>query len=296
MRRWGRSVESEVEGVSLVSRGTWHEDDNESSAAEREEDKRLLSIAVEFLFGPEPAIQSQAREAWKMRLDLVTSKGDQGVRLRDFAPYLDNPPLSVDNESLVQEALSIVAHFNGVPSQADAQSPTNAAFRFPEVLAESPTLKRDSGPSLSDDPLSWDQFLFVSPSLPSSKSSRNDQIKYFVEKYYMFSTLTKENLVQCAALGALNLIGVVWLKASLSKGGVLELPDNSIAWGVNRILVPILLWYACLFLLVPLARMCVFLILNKRRLRRNVLRRMLATQLQEAVQVEEPDIVVNFDS
>ena len=142
-RRWGQgwgsrhyaydsaSVGSDDEVVHLVSRGEWgQQHDNNgrngtntvaSTSADDEGYRGLLSVVVEFLFGPSPFPPGPTElERWKLRgaviIALSSKASQQGVSLEELAPYSDNPPASLEDiSSIVSEGLRVVSHFNGVP-------------------------------------------------------------------------------------------------------------------------------------------------------------------------------------
>jgi hypothetical protein len=200
-RGWsGRSVQvipSDVEGVSLVHRGTWFEenslhDDNRSgtptnhrhsvayaSAISNENDmnhRGLLSMVVEFLFGPTPMNPGPSiTERWKLRAVVLvkeirrqqsTQQTQQHLPLSTefmgavpipfLLPYCDFVPASLtDTAHVIQATLPIVSHFNGVPSTEqnktdlpstfsfpDTSPALKICFSFPELMAESEAVER----------------------------------------------------------------------------------------------------------------------------------------------------------
>ncbi|GAX23620.1 hypothetical protein FisN_12Hh192 [Fistulifera solaris] len=143
MRRWRDStaVVSEIPGVYLIREGGWNEREGTTTG---ERQKGLLSIAVEFLFGPDPPPPHERSAAWRLRAAVILNgsrkQKDESVSLADLTPYVDYPPRSSEQSAqLVEQTIMIVAHFNGIPKEAsDATDKLlDAEFFFPELIAES---------------------------------------------------------------------------------------------------------------------------------------------------------------
>lgn len=166
----------------------------------------ILSVAVEFLFGPTPFFPGPSERAkWKIRQRVLvaissSSKVEKdgnndkpGVSLAQILPYVDNPPpLPIQSSSSsivnVTEALKVVSHFNGVPVK-DSGAPNDAEkkdhdlaqsrFVFPELMSEEEAvgdngvlvavLGKDKGLEAyddGDDHNKWESFLHIGPSTP----------------------------------------------------------------------------------------------------------------------------------
>lgn len=288
LRRWGRTgvMESDVAGVSLVREGSWGQTESSRSADLRsaeEVHRGILSIAVEFLFGPESASPDDASQVWKLRAAVIVNRSSavNGVALKAFAPYLDYPPLSLQNEkaAVVEQSLMIVAHFNGIPNSASSDDQTDAEFVFPELMAESTASARYEHRRVSDGG-GWGDFLCVQGS-HGSWSGSNEIPEILEEERYRFTRMTSKQLSHCALLGILNLIGVLWLGQSVAEGGVLEVGKGStLSSFLSSFLMPLLRGYALLFLVIPTVRLALLVFLNYRRLERNKRRRSLVEQLK----------------
>jgi hypothetical protein len=114
--------------------GTEVEGGEPSSSAGSEGSQRgIVSIAVEFLFGPTPFWpRPTMMERWKLRERYIviksTESAGQGVHLIDFLPFTEDTPrikIQEDNDEMMKvltsswearlKCLHIVSHFNGVP-------------------------------------------------------------------------------------------------------------------------------------------------------------------------------------
>jgi hypothetical protein len=272
-----------------------------------------LSIAVEYLFGPTPFQPGPTEvEKWKLRaaalvqlLAVNMSLDKIGVSLLELTPYLDYPPSSLDSDfdQIVTGGLQIVSHFNGVP----APSPTNtstksrpeahlARFYFPELASESryATLYERPGGHDDDDNDdeggSWNSILCRDNSTPETRrmtakslrdtESESDIPIAITERRYKFTSLQTDHFLYCVFLGLLNLVGVIWLRASLEPNGVLYIEDGTVgASMLKRGLMPVLSFYSVLFFVLPLGRLLVIIFLNRRRRVRNQQRKALALAL-----------------
>lgn len=290
-RRWGRStyLDSDVDGVTLVRPSSWATDNSPDSGTraslQQDSYRGLLSIAVEFLFGPEPSSPDDASYPWKLRaaviMDFFSRNNAKGFPLLRLAPYLDNPAADLDDTTIiVQQALLIVTHFNGIPqSNTPTTRMIDAAFTFPELLAESSVPPLHQRSPVSDED-TWQDFL-CAPDENASYSTARDVPEYLKEERYKFTKLTAQQLTYCASLGVLNFVGVWWLAQSVQLGGVLELTSRSLfGWFIKDVLIAILRGYAVLFLAIPLARLLVLVVLNTFRKERNRRRQHLAQMIR----------------
>jgi len=321
-RGWGgRSVAAgtadvpDEDGVSLIRRrGSWGNDNDDYSQlrrnsndtaitadSSRQEHRGLLSVAVEFLFGPVPFYPGPSEtERWKLRAAiLVERSSSNGISLREMAPYYDSPPKSLDdNARILQEGLRMVSHFNGVPAiggkDKNLSSEKDARFAFPELMAESSVVTNYgdgicNATGIEDDcDTSWTSFLFATDAMPQrlapSSNLSNQLPKILNESSYKLTKLHPKQFVHCCLLGFLNLIGVIWLGQSISPGGVLEVDATSLLGMLfQRSLLPVLRFYAVLFFTIPAVRLLLLLILNQRLRHRNILRQLLAKQIEDWV-------------
>lgn len=252
-RRWGGSSYShDLDAVAMMRRGTWgDENDNQQSTSlsqsSDDEQRGLLSIAVEFLFGPSDSSTVSRRdlEKWKFRASIIialsSANSSTGVSLRELLPYVDNPPKSVEDASAMSEALKIVTYFNGRPLDCDNGSDNSncmeARFCFPELMAEmdhdmnSTSQKLFSlgnsefAPSSSDTNISSILYKEDEDTSMSTASSASDGIPlYLFERPFVLTDLSRDKFGQCAILGLLNFFGVIWIQKALSPGGLLQLP------------------------------------------------------------------------
>ena len=253
-RRWGGSTyNNDMDGIAMMRRGTWGDDNDtqqsQSTSLNRTNEQRgLLSIAVEFLFGPSDDEGGNASttsrrdlERWKFRASIIialsSSSGGNGVSLRELLPYVDNPPKSADDASAVSEAMKIVTYFNGKPVDCDSGSGNcmEARFCFPELMAEmnhdinataqklfSLGSSEFAGSSSDISSILYKEDEDTSYSITSSSSDGTPL--YLYERTFVLTGLSKEQFGQCVFLGLLNFVGVVWIQNALSPGGLLQLP------------------------------------------------------------------------
>ncbi|KAL7538106.1 hypothetical protein ACHAXR_008293 [Thalassiosira sp. AJA248-18] len=305
--------DNNMDGIAMMRRGTWG-DDNENSRSSppssfnsSSEQRGLLSIAVEFLFGPDstPDGYLPALDKWKFRASVImtlssTSQGN-GVSLRDLLPYVDNPPSSAEDPSAIRETLRIVTYFNGKP--VDCVSETtggdqnvngmDARFCFPEIVAEMdcqklltlgssefapPTISTNDSRStmissiLYKDDEDYNNF-------GSSDNSSSDIPDYLYERPFVLTQLSRQQFGQCALLGLLNFVGIIWIQNAMMPGGLLDLSVSAasrtrkrsggssgslIAFAAVLVLklMHILRFYAGLFFAIPLCRLVIVLIRN----------------------------------
>jgi len=178
-------------------------------------------------------------------------------------------------DQLVSEGLTIVSHFNGRPLAQDFTEPTSKArFVFPELMAESSAVTRFEEMPDSDDG-TWEYILYssgVHSALVRSVSTTYDLPSSLQERRYVLTRLEKRQFLHCFIMGALNFIGVFWLRMSLEPEGVLD--ANRMAGGVLASfllggLMPVLHFYSILFFVLPLSRLVTVVVLNAIRERRN---------------------------
>jgi len=252
-RRWGGSTyNNDLDGIAMMRRRTWGDDnDNQTSSDQSNEQRGLLSIAVEFLFGPSDdedgnttsATSRRDLERWKYRASIIialsSSSGGNGVSLRELLPYVDSPPKSADDASALSEVMKIVTYFNGKPVDCDNGSSDcmEARFCFPELMAEmnhdinATTQKLFSLGSSEFAPSSSDIYVSVlyneddADSSSSTISASSGGIPlYLYERPFVLTGLSRQQFGQCVLLGLLNYFGVIWIQNALSPGGLLQLP------------------------------------------------------------------------
>jgi hypothetical protein len=295
-RGWGQRLfavddsVSGVEGVSLVRRGEWGDEPVTSSSTGDTEYRGLLSVAVEFLFGPTSPTAPTEADKWRLRGAFIEQKSlpnSTSISLEELSPYSDNPPASLNETSkVVSEGLTVVAHFNGVPS--DVGKPINgigkAHFIFPELIAESKIATR------YDDPLdtttgdeSFEGLFYIKEASASHGHTipRTGEVPSFLkEDRLVFTKLQSKQFYHCLGLGVLNFLGVLWFAQSLEPGGILEpslgAAGDVLKWGV----IPVLKFYANLFFAIPATRLLWILVCNMSRKKRNGIREELASALK----------------
>jgi len=294
-----------VEGVTLVRQGTRSSHDNNNhnnnnnesvilGTTDSSEYRGLLSVAVEFLFGPTP-FHPPGVEAnkWKLRASVIVqiSTVQGGITLRQMAPYADEPPATIENTAqVVQQGLLQVAFLNGVPKEIDEviSDKSQVVFVFPELVAESTTILRYEPPFQDGTDGSFLATLFAHPNIQGSgrrMTSQRDVATnlpaYLKEPYYYFTKLTSAQFMYCLGLGLLNALGVYWLAQSLQPAGALGplVPQGTLRTILVSGLLPILTFYAKLFFVLPIGRLIMVAYLNHTRQRRNEKRERLSRAL-----------------
>ena len=287
-RGFGRNHSENTEGDALIQGGRQDGDDHDGRGRtdHSEAYRGLLSVAVEFLFGPIPFEPGPSEpEKWKLRgaviLEHATTQGSSS--LQELGPYTDFPAKSLDDDAaIITGGLAFVAHFNGVPSRNDSFSNTGEArFVFPELIAESSHATQYEEVSNMDDDsfehIFYTKEVIVMPPLRQSSLPSSLQ-----ERRYRLTSLQSKQFFHCMGLGSLNWIGVIWLRQSLQVGGILEqvIESGPVMALLLDWLCPVLIFYANLFFALPLGRLGVVLILNSLRECRNRRRSDLAEALR----------------
>ena len=275
-------------------RGSWGQQLREartSSSSLYDVDQRgILSVAVEFLFGPTPFDPGPTDfEKWKIRENCIvavsTRSQGKGVSIAQLLPYSDYPPdiKSVQNQIILGdgklECLNIISHFNGVPIGS-----RGVAFIFPELMAESSSVEIQVTMPSNKGP--WQAFFFSDDLLQEFSESgqrhdggqTNGLLEYLQEKYYVLTELSKKQFSQCCILNILNYIGIQMLRTAILKGGTLQIQNRS-ALSASNGLLSILDFYARLFFAIPLLRGMIIAMLNLRVNQRNDKRKEFAENL-----------------
>jgi len=319
-RGWGND-DGNLNGIAMMRRGTWGDDGDNDERNRRsgspvafsqtgdQQQRGLLSIAVEFLFGPDDDTppggnsnnlpSSKELEKWKFRASVImtlssTSQGS-GVSLRDLLPYVDNPPASTEDPSAIRETLRIVTYFNGKPidlsseaSSGDQFSGVDARFCFPEIVAEmdcqkiltlgssefAPPTCNNGRANISSILYKEEEYDFGS----SANASNNDIPEYLYERPFVLTELSRQQFGQCVLLGLLNFVGFIWVQNAMMPGGLLELPVRkrfgsgsliSVASFLVMKLLNILRFYAGFFFILPFFRLVIVLLRNYGVAKRN---------------------------
>lgn len=328
----GRDVSSEfshLDGVTMVRSGTWGRDESarrSPSSPDADDQRGLLSVAVEFLFGPDdtesPGSQILEADKWKLRAAILVRLSEEneseganrkGVSLRELLPFVDNPPASVEDASATSEALRIVAHFNGRPiaiengkggSPSSPSQGIEARFHFPELMAETEdggTRQKILGSDFSslsspaeggtvvrsvlcDNDMGAEVGRMLVLGSDGDDVDRNPPTHLY-ERPFVLTRLSQRQFGQCVLLGAMNFLGVLWVRGTVSPGGLLELPVATAAATTKRasrrrrgegmgdilvVLAPFILgllkvlnFYAVLFFLLPVFRLVILAVRNK---------------------------------
>jgi len=286
-RGWGRIMSydygdsaADLEGVRLI-----RHDETLPVPAAIDEHRGLLSLAVEFLYGPEKSPGPSAADRWRLRGALILQ--EQTLTLQDWTPYLDSPPASLnDTSKIVAGGLLVVAHFNGVPASQDElpDNPAQARFVFPELMAESilsgshyddpNTIQKATLPI----PSRWDGLFYQSDTAPPT-TPRSTVPPFLYEEKMAFTSLTAHDFYRCLLVATLNALGVMWFAQSLQLGGILEqFLAPSVVHGLQWTLIPVLTFYAKLFFAIPTIRLIYIIIWNELCRMRNIRRSNFAHQ------------------
>jgi hypothetical protein len=287
-------MESDIPGVTLMRRPDNVESDTFLNSLAQQQHRGLLSVIVEFLFGPTPFTPGPTQsQKWMLRAKMLLEKSAKntgmGVSLEEMAPYTDDPPHSInDTARIIEQGLMIVSHFNGKPmihshdTSMENQSRENskARFTFPELVAEGTT---NIDYSLFDqmdkyDDGTWETLLYAKQEARTTETTISLPT-YLKEERYKFSKLTSQQLMHSILIGTLNLIGVIGFQQSLLPGGIMEVPSNSLGAVVLLSgLLPVLKFYALLFFVLPGMRLCLILVLNYLLKQRNQRRSIFASR------------------
>ena len=287
-RSWGRGFGRHDAGTTEIGaliQQDAHRGENGDVITNSEEYRGILSVAVEFLFGPIPFNPGPTEpEKWKLRGAVIMEHASKqgSSSLQELGPFADSPAKSLnDDSSMVTNGLAIVAHYNGVPEQNDSFNNTSKAkFVFPELVAEANHVTQ------FDDTLDLDDgtfdYLLFNPAVTIVPQQRSCLPSFLQERRYRLTHLQSKQLFHCIGLGALNWIGVVCLRQSLQFGGILQQAMNGspVVTFLVDWLCPVLIFYANLFFILPVGRLGVILILNWFREGRNRKRSEIAEALR----------------
>mmetsp|Transcript_51024 Transcript_51024/g.75735 ORF Transcript_51024/g.75735 Transcript_51024/m.75735 type:complete len:479 (+) Transcript_51024:1-1437(+) len=281
---------------------------------EGEKFRGLLSIFMEFLFGPDDQFQSNPSEQsiWKLRSKVIIDAGGI-VTLEELLPYVDRPPKSIQDTS---QCMWIVSHFNGLPYQehndgdmADGGSScVRNKFRFPELMLESSSVDYNYNAKEwyhtdASSNSSWSSLFYssnhtiqhTSGTTSSSSSSQPITPRYLIEQTRVLTKLTKEHFTYCIALGVVNFFGIAWLRNTIDDALLRTISSDSSA-GMVVSLVKSAIWmlylYSWLFFALFLARMLVILPYNKIVSMRNGRRLALALEVEQRFKMEEEENMV----
>jgi hypothetical protein len=294
--------ESDVEDINLIS-----EDDIPNTSQSQLQQRNLISSLVVFLFGPTTPTGMSNEDKWRLRSAVIIIKTSNNggnlrpISLQELAPFADYPPSSLRHTcQVIAEGLSIVTHFNGVPYskfvavsdptiQDQEQSGSNALFQFPELISESYIEVRRGDPqiwsqTIEDTKQGWNNFFYngagpTSTTHQTCSKSANTIPKYLCEQPKMFSSLSRNHFSFCLLAIMLNYFGVFWFSRSLESGGILEQNLGSFGNLLKVGFIPVLWFYARLFVAIPAGRLTHVIVCNELCKQRNKKREYLASQL-----------------
>ena len=278
------------------SRGTWRYMFRQQEEAKYDQDtgndhqRGILSVAVEFLFGPTPFSPGPSNfDKWKLRelviISLSSDNGSNSVSLEQLLPLIDYPTCDKYSHDNLVSCLNIVTHFGGVPvTQSETERlHLKMRFTFPELLSESKHSYRDNNFSILapvDDYFDMNMFFFL-PTVEHSSplNTRQPNELYLVENMYCLTKLDKKQFSQCVILNIINYAGIIILFKSIGKGGALEIPSAA-TYAVLSCFLSVLDFYAKLFFAIPTLRGILIAFLNYKRKQRNKQRSNFCTEHQ----------------
>jgi len=305
--------ESDAEDISLISENG--KIPALANICRRQSQQRsLISSLVIFLFGPTTPTGMSNADKWRLRSAVIINKiSDNGgnlrpISLQELAPFADSPPSSLhDTFQVIAEGLSIVAHFNGVPYskfiaesgptiQDQEQGRSNALFGFPELISESYLGVRHDDPqmwgqNIENKNQGWNIFFYRSDIPLTNGSASTATIRqtcskktntlptYLYEQPKSFSSLSRNHFFFCLLVIMLNYFGVIWFSYSLESGEILEQYLGSFGNFLKVGLIPVLWFYARLFVAIPTGRLIYVIMHNELSKRRNQKRKYIASQI-----------------
>jgi len=108
-----------------------------------------------------------------------------------------------------------------------------------------------------------------------SSSSSSSSPGYLIERRYVFSRAPLHLLQLSGALGLINLVGAIWVS---DQWVLFPEPGSTVLYVVGRAL----LWYAALYLLLPLSRLVIIAYWNRGIHKRNAVRKKLWKEWRQA--------------
>ena len=250
-----------------------------SSFEDFQTQRGLLSILVEFLFGPLPQTEDK-HDLWKWKLrEYVIVSHDFRLSLAKLRPFIDNP---VDLTSQIPQTLQLTYHFHGKPDlTTNHHNNDYYAFNTQYTFSELQTTYTQNNHKIQNYNISkWQHIWFPSnqffslyePEVIPNSNNNNNLPMYLTENYHALTKLSLHEFKLCSILGVINLIGVHWLKYTL-------IPKNK-ALPLRWLLKPfssLLMYYSYLFIALPILRFFFLTLLNMQIQRRNHLRQNYAT-------------------
>ena len=292
-RRWGSGRSTKRNDVNSFSTAEY------TSRSEMGDNHRgILSIAVEFLFGPTPfSPKPYEADKWKLRQQTIlmqsacASINEPGITLLQLLPFVDYPPNMGKERETTQletmEALSVVVHFNGKPCDGNSAVPhANSRFVFPEIMAEAEEFSLADLPIFEEDNNFLSSFLFMKKktqgfALGESLNHHESALvlpSYLIEGYYVVTKLSRSQFMQCFFMNGLNYIGILMFRGAIREDGVLSI-TNATTFSTVDFFLKFLEVYAILFFMLLLCRTVVLFVLNLFVDRRNERRKRISELL-----------------
>uniref|UniRef100_A0A7S3VDV8 Uncharacterized protein n=1 Tax=Chaetoceros debilis TaxID=122233 RepID=A0A7S3VDV8_9STRA len=275
-RGWRRNNNANANAnVNAINQGSWgvtqvKRDRIHETAGSADDHRGILSIAVEFLFGPTPFWPGPSDvEKWNLIERFILSR-ENGITLSDLVPFIDNPPPIMEDQGstlpshTVSGCLHILAHFNGVPI-------SSSRFAFPEIVAERENGNFDNHQNSAESgnsEMRWESILYENQSGFSSSSNGRTlgtapkPPEYLHEKYHVLTKLSRKEFGQCICLNLFNIIGILLLQNAISKEGSMLEIKNTTAFAFVSGIFSLLSFYAKFFFCLPLARLIFVITVN----------------------------------
>ncbi|CAN6244549.1 unnamed protein product [Urochloa humidicola] len=197
---------------------------------QKEDGMNFIESVFSFVFGDGDPNDGLEEKRWKMIGQYISSNGGV-VTAEELAPFLDVPPPSEESKDDESFILPVLLRFQGHP-EVDEQG--NILYRFPSLQR---TASSKGGGSREYVGTKWSAMF-------------GGVEKYLEEKPWKFSKANASEKAMVAALGGLNLFGVIILGNLLKQMTVT--PGGLISFAAQ--LYPLLQIYAGSFFAIPLFR------------------------------------------
>ena len=145
-RGWGirGNADSTPSGVTMMQPRRWDTPTTttaSSSSDPHQHFRGLLSMLIEFLFGPDDQFdgtQPSENDRWNLRALKVIQerKANNGISMEQLLPYADFLPTTITD---VSQALMVATRYNGLSVSSATSSPAQKLFYFLELLTEAET-------------------------------------------------------------------------------------------------------------------------------------------------------------
>ncbi|CAN6251775.1 unnamed protein product [Urochloa humidicola] len=197
---------------------------------EKEDGMNFIESVFSFVFGDGDPNDGLEEKRWKMIGQYISSNGGV-VTAEELAPFLDVPPPSEESKDDESFILPVLLRFQGHP-EVDEQG--NILYRFPSLQR---TASSKGGGTREYVGTKWSAMF-------------GGVEKYLEEKSWKFSKANASEKAMVAALGGLNLFGVIILGNLLKQ--ITVTPGGLISFAAQ--LYPLLQIYAGSFFAIPLFR------------------------------------------